>query len=181
MSEFTSLSNALVAQPRSAAIGQEAFLKFYLGQDTAALLPLQQSAEVLSISRKAIVPIFFMPAWVTGVYNMRGEILWVIDLAHLLGLSPISRTVSASSSVTAIVLNVASSSTATTAVRNHMLGCLVSRLDAIEYCNLNEIQPPPINTPTLPFVQGYWLKSNQEMLAVLDIKAIAAAMPKPEM
>jgi positive phototaxis protein PixI len=35
-------------------------------------------------------------------------------------------------------------------------------------------------TPSLvPFLRGYWLKSDDEILPVIDGKAILAAMPKP--
>lgn len=157
---------------------KEPFLQFCLEPETRVLLPLQQSAEVLSISRKAIVPIFFMPAWVTGVCNLRGEILWVVDLGHLLGLTPCYQQVSPGSSATIIVLNAANSTT-TNNLRNSLLGCMVSRLEAIEYCHSEQFQPPPSTATAPPFIQSYWLKSDYERLAVLDIKAMLAAMPKP--
>lgn len=180
MSEFMSVPDGSIAQSEFvSATEKEPFLQFYLEPDTTALLPLQQSAEVISISRKEIVPIFFMPAWVTGVYNLRGEILWVIDLGHLLGLTPYYPQISGSASLTTIVLNGTPSCATPAKVRNPMLGCLVSQLEAIEYCDSRQIQPLLTGT-ALPFVQGYWSKSNDERLAVLDVAAIMAAMPKPE-
>lgn len=183
MSEPTSVSNTLLAQTQPIpSYGQEQFLRFSLDPQTSALLPLQYSVEVLHLPGKEIVPIFFMPAWVTGVYNLRGEILWIVDLGHLLGLAPCYQQVPMSSSLTTIVLNPASNQT-TTKARNQLLGCIVRQLEAIEYCHPNQIQSP---TPThqthrlLSFLQGYWSKSEQEKLAVLNMDAIVAAMPKPE-
>lgn len=181
MSEFISVADASIAPSELVSVTEkEPFLQFYLEPDTTALLPLQQSAEVISISRKEIVPIFFMPAWVTGVYNLRGEILWVIDLGHLLGLTPCYQQISGGSSLTTIVLNGTPGCATPAKVRNSMLGCLVSQLEAIEYCDSRQIQSSPLTGTPLPFVQGYWSKSEHEKLAILDIAAIMAAMPKPD-
>lgn len=178
MSESIAASDQFIAPLEfDSETEKEPFLRFHLSPNTTALLPLYYSAEVLSISRREIVPIFFMPAWVTGVYNFRGEILWVIDLGHLLGLIPYHQQPAIGANLTTIVLNGAANSTAngSTKVRNATLGCIVSQLEAIEHCDPQQIQPTA--TTTLPFVQGYWLKSNQEMLAVLDVAAVMSAMP----
>lgn len=189
MSEFVSVPNALVSQPQSAAsTEEEQFLRFTLEPDITALLPLQHLAEVLNIPGKEIVPIFLMPAWVTGVYNLRGEILWVVDLGHLLGLPPCYRQGATSSSFTTIVLNISTNRTTnqgvtTARARNQTVGCIISCLEAIEQCDSDQIQPPQLTSAShgiLPFLQGYWLKSDNEMLAVLDIEAIVAALPQPE-
>jgi positive phototaxis protein PixI len=64
-----------------------------------------------------------------------------------------------------------------------MLGCIINRLEAIEQCDINQIHPPQLTSAirsVSPFLQGYWLKSDNEMLAVLDFEAIVAALPKPK-
>lgn len=66
----------------------EQFLRFHLLPDTTVLLPIQQLTEVLTIPRSQIVPIFQMPTWVMGAYNWRGEVLWIVDLGYLVGLTP---------------------------------------------------------------------------------------------
>jgi positive phototaxis protein PixI len=63
-----------------------------------------------------------------------------------------------------------------------MLGLVVNRVEDIEWCNTDLIQSPPSSTVTpslVPFLRGYWLKSDDEILPVIDGKAILAAMPKP--
>jgi positive phototaxis protein PixI len=200
MFEFTSVSNASVTptepllsdEPviptQSDPSGdEEQFLRFSLEPETEALLPLQHLVEVLNILGKEIVPIFSMPAWVTGVYNLRGEILWIVDLGHLLGLTPCYQQGFTSSSYTTIVLNVTSGAATQgatpTKARNQMLGCIINHLEAIEQCDINQIQPPQLTSAirsVSPFLQGYWLKSDNEMLAVLDFEAIIAALPKPK-
>ena len=67
-------------------------------------------------------------------------------------------------------------------MKGHTLGLVVNRVEDIEWCDPTRIQPLPSSTviPELvPFLRGYWWKSNGEMLAVLDGNAIVEAMPKP--
>ncbi|MBD1807408.1 purine-binding chemotaxis protein CheW [Microcoleus sp. FACHB-SPT15] len=159
----------------------EQFLRFHLFPNTTALLPIQQLTEVLTISRDQIVPIFQMPPWVMGVYNWRGEILWMVDLGHLVGLTPWHQQPMSASEYPAIVLQTRANSTTPTNTNSQMLGIVVNQVEDIEWCNTDWIQSPPSSTVTpelTPFLRGYWLKPNGDMLVVIDGKAIIAAMPK---
>lgn len=164
----------LVQSPAIPAIPREPFLHFYLDSETDALLPLQRSVEVLNISRKEIVPIFFMPAWVTGIYNLKGEILWVVDLAYLLGLTSQVQQDYTRFDLTILVLQASPQHSTPSRDRNQMLGCLINRLESIEYCDLTTIQPPstvPVSKLSA-FLQGYWSKTPDEPIAILDTEAI---------
>lgn len=182
MSKSLSIQSYLSsATDSSSENANEQYLRFYLEPNTTALLPIQQLTEVLTISIGQIVPIFNMPAWVMGVYNWRGEILWIIDLNHLVGLTPWYQQNSSTASHTSIVLNVRTHNPQSTTNKSQMLGLVVNRVEDIEWCNPDLIQSPPSSTVTaelVPFLRGYWLKSNGEMLVVLDGKSIMAAMPK---
>ncbi len=165
------------ASPSSPSAQQ--FLRFYLVPDTNALLPVKALTGVLKIPYGQIVPIFNMPAWVMGVYNWRGEILWMVDLGHLMGLTPWHQQAIAASVHTAVVLQAHSPQTNT--VKRQMLGLVVNRVEDIE-SSPDLIQAPPsstVNSELAPFLNGYWLKSNGEILIVLRENAIFAAMPKP--
>lgn len=158
------------------------FLRFYLEPDTTTLLPLKQLTEVLTIPLGEIVPIPHMNPWVMGVYNWRGDILWIVDLGHLVGLTPWYQQRSNVSVHKAIVLKAGGNQVISTNVKTQMLGLVVNRVEDIEFCNLDLIQSPPSSTVTpelVPFLRGYWLKPDGEMLVVLDGEAIMAAMPKP--
>lgn len=182
------MSNSLsVPDPSLTAIdspttsASEQFLRFYLEPDTTALLPIQQLTEVLTIPIGQVVPIFNLPAWVMGVYNWRGEILWMVDLNHLVGLTPWYRQASSASVHRAVVLRIRAKHTTSTSVKGQMLGVVVNRVEDIEWCNPDWIQSPPSSSVTselVPFLRGYWLKPNDEKLMVLDGEAIMAAMPK---
>jgi positive phototaxis protein PixI len=161
---------------------QEQFLRFHLVPDTTVMLPISQLKEVLTIPIGQIIPIPHMPIWVMGVYNWRGEVLWMVDLGQLLGLTPWHQQAGTTAVYRAIVLNAPGSRSRTTKVRNQMLGLVVSQIEDIEWCNPDEIQSPPASAVTpgfAPFLRGYWLKANGDMIITLDGDAITAAMPKP--
>ena len=183
MSESLSVQNSLLLSTDSAsARASEQFLRFHLFPNTTVLLPTQQLTEVLTIPSNQIVPIFQMPAWVVGVYNWRGEILWMIDLGHLVGLTPWHQQASHISGFTAIVLQAHSNQAISTNTKSQMLGLVVNRVEDMEWYNPDLIQSPLSSSVTpelVPFLRGYWLKPNGEMLVVLDSKAIVAAMPTP--
>lgn len=160
----------------------EQFLRFHLVPDTTVMLPVAQLTEVLTIPVGQIVPIPHMPVWVMGVYNWRGEILWMIDLGQLLGLTPWYQQAMTGSFYRALVLHSVGSEGTNTKIRGQLLGLVVSQVEDIEWCNRSEIQSPPSSaiTPSLaPFLRGYWLKDNGDMVITLDGEAILAAMPKP--
>lgn len=184
MSNSLSVPSSLVPPTNSASSTErEPFLRFYLEPDTTALLPLPQLAEVFNIPISQIVPIAHMPAWIRGVYNWRGEILWIADLGHLVGLRPSYQQVSSTLTYTTVVLQSLSHNAAISTGKNQFLGVIVNRLEDIEWCDTERIQSPPSSTVhqgLLPFLRGYWWKSDSEVLVVLDAEAIMAAMPKQE-
>jgi positive phototaxis protein PixI len=163
--------------------GEQQFLRFLLRPDTKVMLPVFQVTEVLKIPYGQIVPIPHMPAWVMGVYNWRGEILWMVDLGQLVGLTPWYQQSGSVSTHEALVIHsgwVKNSKSMKS--RGEMLGLVVSDVEDIEWCHPDEIYSPPASAviPELaPFLRGYWLKSSGEMLITIDGEAIMAAMPKP--
>jgi positive phototaxis protein PixI len=178
---FSVPDSRLVPTNNAASKGIQQFLRFHLMPNTTALLPMEQLTEVLTIANGQIVPIFHMPAWVMGVYNWRGEILWMVDLGHLVGLTPWHQQANSTSVFRAVVLQARANSAAPNNVKSEMLGVVVNRVEDIEWCNPDWIQSPPASTVTpelAPFLRGYWLKPNGEMLVVMDGQAIIGAMPK---
>lgn len=62
------------------------FLSFFLTESLQAVVDTAYLSEILSIDLNQIVPIFHLPEAVMGIFNHRGEVLWIVDLACLLGL-----------------------------------------------------------------------------------------------
>ncbi len=89
--DYLSVSKTLLSVPNPTEDDlneKEQFLRFHLVPDTTLMLSITQLTEVLTIPVGQIIPIPHMPAWVMGVYNWRGEILWMVDLGQLVGLTP---------------------------------------------------------------------------------------------
>ena len=188
ISEFLTRGTAAgnLSATQTAQTGQQ-FLRFHLLPDTTAMLPVQQITEVLTISIAQVVPIPHMPAEVMGIYNWRGEILWLVDLGQLLGLASYQQLNSRSHYTTIVIHNSHQVSgkqqTSNQKTGKKMLGLLISRVEDMEWCNPDLIQSPPVSavTPNLvPFLRGYWSKSNSEILVVLDGDSIIAGMPQPQ-
>jgi positive phototaxis protein PixI len=155
------------------------FLRFKLYPSMQVMLPLQEITEVLKIQFGQIVPIPQMPAWVMGVYNWRGDILWMLDLGHLIGLNSWYQQEFNHSNQTAIVLSPHQARNQTN-ITIH-LGLVIADVEDIEICDTATIQSPPssaVTTQLAPFLRGYWLQPDGEMILVLDGEAIVAAMPK---
>lgn len=160
---------------------QEQFLRFNLIPDTTVILPVAQLIEVLTIPIPQIIPIPQMPSWVMGVYNWRGEVLWIVDLGNLLGLTPVHQQALIISNYRAIVIHDGKDKPNQTRSSTPMLGLVVSQVEDIESVNPDEIQSPlasAVSASIAPFLRGYWLKNNGDLLIALDGAAILAAMPK---
>ena len=177
------LGNNNVGQPKAetSVVGQQ-FLRFHLFPDTTVLLPVTQMIEVLTIPVNQVVPIPNMSPWVMGVYNWRGEILWNIDLGSLLGLTPLYQQAITRTNYTTIVLVSRQQLTGKNQITGRQsLGVVVDKVEDMEWCNTDLIQSPPqssITTELAPFLRGYWVKQNGEMLMVLDGEAIILGVNK---
>ena len=154
------------------------FLRFYLEPKTTVMLPIEQVTEVLKLSLNKIVPIPQMPVWTMGIYNWRGEILWTVDLGHLLGLNTWQEQQIHHSYATALIISFPNGSKAK-GLQKKSLGLIIKDVEDIEWCNPSLIQPPPppAITPALaPFIKGYWLKTGGEVIFVLDGDSIINAI-----
>jgi positive phototaxis protein PixI len=176
-----SLPVELSTQTPENLANQQQFLRFGLLPDTTAILPVNQMTEVLNIPLAQIVPIPHMPAWVMGVYNWRGEVLWLVDLGHLVGLDPIDREQSSRSYYSAIAIHHHQIHKEQKSITRKTLGLVVDRVEDMEWCNPDWIQSSletNINSQLVPFLRGFWLKEDGEIFTVLDGNSIIANMPQ---
>jgi positive phototaxis protein PixI len=155
-------------------------LRFQLFPSTTCLLPVEALTEILNVPVAAVVPIPDMPAWVMGVYNWRGDILWVVDLGHLVGMPPWYQHSRAVDTHAVVVLRDRASDMAATTRSSGTLGLVVQQVEDIESYLTDSIQLPSPAHPDIqltPFLQGYWLGS-ETVLPVFKSSAIFAAMPR---
>ncbi len=144
---------------------KERFVLFELGTKHIGAIPVNYIAEVFQISLVAILPVPEVPVSVLGLYNWRGEMLWWVDLEHLVGLEPITQERDSGNIHMAIVIQ----------AREKSLGLLVRELVDIEWLFLREMKSSA--TGLFPgelysFLEGYFIKDDQKTILSLDPVAI---------
>ena len=78
---------------------------------------------------------------------------------------------------TALVLREGSESK----TKGKMVGLIVKRVEDIDWFNPDLIQSPPasaVSAQLVQFLRGYWLKSNGDIIVVLEGSAILAVLRK---
>lgn len=165
---------------------QTKFLRFYFSSEDTALLPLSNVKEVLHIQIEDILPVPHMPDCLLGIYNLRGEMIWLVDLAEQLGFTSHTATwqclpeqlqiettsvnIFDAGSTDEIHLN--NSQTVITVViqdKDKFLGIVVPQVIDIEIHNLENMQYPSaelFSPAILPFVAGYLTRSSSPVLSV---------------
>ncbi len=174
----TSASEVLDLSEDSGRIGDQ-YLRFRLHPSTVALLPVQHLAEIATVGYSAVIPVPGMPAWVSGIYNWRGGILWVVDLGHFLGLTPWQERPTVTDTHSIAIIR----SPDTVGQGLLTLGAIVQAVEDIDFYNSDEIASPPegIVTPEMaPFLQGVLsCDSDNNLLLVLDRSSIFERMSHP--
>ncbi|MEH2248893.1 chemotaxis protein CheW [Nostoc sp.] len=147
---------------------QEKFLSFNLGVSDTAVISLQHITEVLQVSLPEICGVPQMPSSVLGIYNWRGEMLWLVDLEAMLGYPLMSQESNLLSRMMGIILE----------NEGKYLGLLVRQVLDIEWLDTKEMKVPTAELfyPKIsPFLQGYFLNDSEEMILNLDAISIIQA------
>lgn len=142
---------------------RQRLLRFPLDEQSSALLPLEQIAEIIRVNVMEIMPVPEMPSCIFGISNWRGEMLWLVDLNYLLGGLPMSQGRQILASSVAMVIQ----------VQSQFLGLVVQQVNDIELHELKQLQPATIGLfppKLLPFVLGALPGGNG---TVLDVTAIS--------
>ena len=168
------MTNQLVSQkrltePKSLIETQtdEQFLTFWLGQEQQALLPTSQLLEIVKVYLSQITPIAGIAPYVMGVYNWRGDVIWVVDLASMLGYNPLYAQEQSKFQDKCHVIFLR--------IQDMVIGLAVSQVGQMINCDISKIQTAGLAF-TNPVMQeacrGYWLSGSNTFL-VLDGNAIA--------
>ncbi len=146
----------------------EQFLTFSLSADQQALLPTSQLLEIVKVNLSQITPIAGIAPYVMGVYNWRGEVIWVIDLASMLGYKPLYAQEKGKFQDKCHVIFLR--------IQDTVIGLAVSQVGQMIKCDISKIQTTGLAF-TNPVMQGacrgYWLSGNSNTFLVLDGEAIA--------
>ena len=159
-SQLSSLES-LFAEPKTSDEGQK-FLRFQLYPNNAVLLAVDEITAVLTIETSDVLPVPHMPVCVLGIYNWRGEVLWLTDLASQIGFVRSDQPNQQLTSFMAIVVQ----------IKGRLLGLAVPEVYDIEQHDSQHLHPlsPELFSPNLsPFMKGY---VTSDRTTVLDVAAI---------
>ncbi|NEP09165.1 MAG: hypothetical protein F6K14_02740 [Symploca sp. SIO2C1] len=147
------------------AISNNQFLSFSLTPEIWAIIPSKQLATIISLDPTTIVPIPDMPAPVVGVFPWQSEVLWLVDLAYLLGFEPLLTPEYHQSKRS--VLRVTS--------LGKTVGLLVHQVGRLIRCKAEQIQLSPtkmITSTPAQYIKGTIRNYQGETLLIVDVEAI---------
>jgi positive phototaxis protein PixI len=158
---------------------QQQLLRFGLQPDLTAAIEIvgiaaqaeNRVTELVNIPLDRVVPMPHLPPTILGVYNWRGEILWIVDFVTLLGLNPASSAPQHYRNLqpTIVLTNVTGSG------NSMSLGLVVDRIDEIEWCQPELARSTPANaleTKLATWTKGYWRSATGDRLLVFDGQTI---------
>jgi positive phototaxis protein PixI len=144
---------------------KQKFLSFSLGIRDTAVIPLEQITEVVQIPLTEICGVPQMPKCVVGIYNWRGEMLWLVDLEEMLGYPPLLQGSNFLSKMMALVLE----------HEGKYLGILIRQLIDIDWLDTQQMKQPSgeVFYPEMtPFLRGYFINDAEQMIFNLDASAM---------
>jgi positive phototaxis protein PixI len=193
--------NPTPSQGESTARTQQQFLRFVLSPNLMALIELDarslsldggvnvrhQVTELVNISVDRVVPMPHLPPAVMGVYNWRGEILWVVNLAMLVGIASSIGRYRSLQPMTILTetedldsggsrLRTSQLTTAQEDRQARSIGLVVDEIAEIEWYELDLIRAPEpadrIPPELLGWIRGVMESTTGENFLVLDGQAI---------
>jgi positive phototaxis protein PixI len=160
---------------------QQQLLRFRLQPDLTAAIEIvgvndraeNRVTELVNIPLDRVVPMPHLPPTILGVYNWRGEILWIVNFVTLLGLNPAPGISSPqhyrSLQPTIVLTNVTSSG------NSMAIGLVVDRIDEIEWCQPDLARSKLSNAleaKLAPWTKSYWRSAAGDKLLVFDGQTI---------
>ncbi len=132
---------------------RQRLLSFPIGAFGNSLIPLEKITEIMRINIDEILSVPETPSSVLGAYNWRGEMLWLIDLEHMIGGTSLYEQVPLLQQPIAIILQ----------IDNHCFGMVVKSVNEIEFHDMGEMlpaKPGSFSPQLLPFIIGYLPKGS---------------------
>lgn len=128
------------------------------------MLATDRVAEILNLNPQQIVPLPDVFPEVVGVFNWRGEVLWLVDLSYLLGAEPLFHQMGANNYNALVVQH-----------PQGIIGLVINPISQSFWCNPAEIQllsSTQRTTKLSQCLQGYWSTPEGETIWVLDSDAV---------
>lgn len=161
------------------------FLQFYIGERDLALIPVETVAEIATVRLSEVLPVPEMRSCILGIYNWRGEMLWVVDFGELLGYPPLYGLPSRQSRSGSDILTSGVITQAVAIViewNEQVIGFMVPQVLDLAHYPLAHLQAadsqlfPPAR---VPYLQGYFIDDPGELAIVIDIAEVFRHLQHP--
>ena len=142
------------------------FLQFQLSNNDYALLEAELVTEIITISPTEILPVPQMIYSILGIYSWRSEMLWILDLANLVGYPPALDTAEVELD-NFIVLIIQ--------LKGQSLGLIVPKVDNIVQLELTELKSASkelFSEDILSFLSGYFTDNSNNIIMLMDAEKI---------
>ncbi len=170
LGETTSIASiaSLLAAP-AASLPTQKFLRFRLHSTQSLLIAVESIVAVQSLTIAEVLPVPQMNPAVMGLYNWRGEVIWLVDLAQQMGFSSLAEQQSRAFMTIVVQLEA------------QRLGLVVPEVYDIEQHNPDALLLPSPNLfsrSCLSFIKGYFShdsidKSQPQRSIVLNVSAVS--------
>ena len=129
---------------------------FYVGEALCGM-DILKIQEINKHMRMTKVP--QAPEYITGILNLRGQIISVINLGRKLGLTSTEITDESRN----IIVN----------YEDGFIGLLVDRISDVALADKDEVEPPPANIGGIQgaFFEGVF-KTKDKLIGILDVKKV---------
>ncbi len=142
------------------------FLQFQIGKTDHALLEAELVTEIITISPREILPVPQMIYSIMGIYSWRSEMLWIVDLANLVGYPPSLK--SAELELNQVIVLVVQ-------LQGQALGLVVPKVDNIvqlELAQLKNTSKDLFSEEILFFLTGYFTDNDKNIIMLFDTEKI---------
>ncbi|NJN85968.1 MAG: purine-binding chemotaxis protein CheW [Leptolyngbyaceae cyanobacterium SL_7_1] len=159
------MNTAALTKPKT---NEEPYLKFQLNSQIAALFAMRHVQEVLILPARRLTPMPNMPPCMLGLANRRSRVVWVIDLAQLLGLATVNTHLQPYNLQYKLMMM---------QVGTAPFALAVQHVKGITWVQPDDLQSPIGRVPAsfVPYLRGCVLQrqqQHQEVVLVLDAEAI---------
>ncbi|OUC16379.1 MAG: hypothetical protein B0A82_02360 [Alkalinema sp. CACIAM 70d] len=157
MNRSSLLTASITRTPITLDVG---YLRVTLPHQIQAVLPMSSVQEVIAHPIHHITAIPNMPVSVLGLMNRRSQLLWLVDLANLLGIGGLE-------------LNSQTQSIVILKHNSLLVGCAVSAVEGMVQLTPDEFQAVPNHVPSslLPYLRGCVVRE-ENLLLILNPNAI---------
>lgn len=145
------------------------YISFLMSGAVGGMIPTHQLTETINLELGQIVQIPDLPPAVVGVCGWRGEVLWLVDLAYALGLSPLLSPDYQSAKCSLLRVS----------VNQHNFGLLVTEVGQLVRCDRQDLIPGvpsqiPPGAETL--IDGQYSPSQGKTLLSVNLEALLATL-----